>query len=111
MRENIKSVDHRGHRVTQSPLWVSVPSVVQAFCIPSKIAKGGAASLVCLPFFLILLALAIPSAASDALAKDAHADRVLVLKSERTLELLDHGKILKKYKVALGGAPVGKKEK
>jgi murein L,D-transpeptidase YafK len=78
---------------------------------PSRIAKGGAASLLCFPFFLILLALAIPCAASDALAKDAHADKVLVLKSDRTLELLDHGKILKKYKVALGGAPVGKKEK
>ena len=63
------------------------------------------------PFFLLLLASAISCAASDAVAKDARADKVLVLKSERTLELLDHGKVLKKYKVALGGAPVGKKEK
>jgi len=53
----------------------------------------------------------MPCAASDALAKDAHADKILVLKSERTLELLDHGKILKKYKVALGSTPVGKKVK
>jgi murein L,D-transpeptidase YafK len=65
----------------------------------------------CFPLFLTLLASAIPSAASDALAKDAHADKVLVLKSERTLALLDHGKVLKKYKVALGGAPLGKKER
>jgi len=49
--------------------------------------------------------------ADDRLAQDAHADKVLVLKSERTLELLDHGNVLKKYKVALGGTPVGKKQK
>jgi len=32
-----------------------------------------------------------------------HADRVVVLKKERTLELLNHGKVIKTYKVALGG--------
>jgi murein L,D-transpeptidase YafK len=41
--------------------------------------------------------------------RDARADRVLVLKSERTLQLLSHGKVLKIYKVALGGQPVGAK--
>ncbi|MGC2196037.1 MAG: L,D-transpeptidase [Terriglobales bacterium] len=40
--------------------------------------------------------------AQDRLPNDAHADKVLVLKNERTLTLLDHGKVLKKYKVALG---------
>lgn len=38
-----------------------------------------------------------------------HADRVLVLKKERTLELLCRGKVIKSYKVALGGEPVGPK--
>jgi len=38
-----------------------------------------------------------------------HADRVVVLKKERTLQLLDHGKVVKTYKVALGGDPVGPK--
>ncbi len=38
-----------------------------------------------------------------------HADRVLVLKKERTLQLLSHGKVIKTYKVALGGDPVGPK--
>jgi len=42
-------------------------------------------------------------------AKPLHADRVLVLKRERTLELLNHGKVVKTYKVALGGDPVGPK--
>jgi murein L,D-transpeptidase YafK len=37
------------------------------------------------------------------------ADRVVVLKKERTLELLSQGKVIKTYKVALGGAPVGPK--
>jgi murein L,D-transpeptidase YafK len=38
-----------------------------------------------------------------------HADRVLVLKKERTLQLLNQGKVIKTYKVALGGDPVGPK--
>lgn len=37
------------------------------------------------------------------------ADRVVVLKQERRLELLSHGKVIKTYKVALGGDPVGPK--
>ena len=43
--------------------------------------------------------------------RDFHADRVLVLKKERTLELLNKGKVIKTYKVALGGDPVGPKER
>ena len=38
-----------------------------------------------------------------------HADRVLVLKKERTLQLLSGGTVIKSYKVALGGEPVGQK--
>lgn len=38
-----------------------------------------------------------------------HADRVLVLKKERTLQLLSQGKVIKTYKVALGGDPLGPK--
>jgi murein L,D-transpeptidase YafK len=37
------------------------------------------------------------------------ADHVIVLKQERTLQLINHGKIFKSYKVALGGEPVGAK--
>lgn len=36
-------------------------------------------------------------------------DRVVVQKKARTLELLSRGKIVKTYKVALGGDPVGPK--
>jgi len=38
-----------------------------------------------------------------------HADRVVVLKKERTFQLMSQGKVIKTYKVALGGDPVGAK--
>jgi murein L,D-transpeptidase YafK len=38
-----------------------------------------------------------------------HADRVVVLKSERALRLVNHGRVIKAYKVALGGDPIGPK--
>jgi murein L,D-transpeptidase YafK len=38
-----------------------------------------------------------------------HADRVVVLKKERTLQLLLQGKVVRTYKVALGGDPIGPK--
>jgi murein L,D-transpeptidase YafK len=45
----------------------------------------------------------------EAVDKPLHADRVVVLKKERTLQLLSQGKVIKTYKVALGGDPVGPK--
>jgi len=42
-------------------------------------------------------------------AKVWHADRVVMLKKERTRQLLNQGKIIKSYRVALGGDPVGPK--
>jgi len=42
-------------------------------------------------------------------AKPLRADRVVVLKKERTLQLLSEGRVIKSYKVALGGDPVGAK--
>jgi murein L,D-transpeptidase YafK len=38
-----------------------------------------------------------------------HADRVVVLKKERTLQLVNRGKVVKTYKIALGGDPIGPK--
>jgi murein L,D-transpeptidase YafK len=38
-----------------------------------------------------------------------HADRVIVLKKDRKLELLSRGEVIKTYKVALGGDPMGPK--
>ncbi len=40
-----------------------------------------------------------------------HVDRVVVLKKDRTLELLSQGSVIQAYKVALGGDPVGPKRR
>jgi murein L,D-transpeptidase YafK len=56
---------------------------------------------------MILLLLIGILAAEQNLAK---ADQVIVVKSQRTLSLLSHGKVLRTYKAALGGAPIGAKE-
>jgi murein L,D-transpeptidase YafK len=40
-----------------------------------------------------------------------YADRVVVLKKNRTLELMSGGKVIKSYTVALGGEPVGPKRR
>jgi murein L,D-transpeptidase YafK len=62
----------------------------------------------------ILIALAAWSLSGLALCQTAakprlYADRVLVLKQQRKLELLSHGKVIKSYKIALGGSPIGPK--
>jgi len=59
------------------------------------------------------LAIWLSWAALALMASDSgvQADRVLVLKKERTLQLLSHGKIIKSYKIALGGKPVGPKSR
>ena len=47
---------------------------------------------------------------SMSLSTEKKVDAVVVLKSERTLNLLAQGKVIRSYKVALGGVPVGAKE-
>ncbi len=44
-----------------------------------------------------------------AAASPVQADKIVILKSARTLTLLSGGKVLKTYKVALGAVPVGPK--
>jgi len=48
-------------------------------------------------------------ASDNRLAEHATADRVVVIKKNRTLTLVSKGKELKTYKVALGGEPIGAK--
>jgi len=55
----------------------------------------------------LVFLLTLPTHAADQLPPTAHADRVVVSKKAHTLTLLDHGKVLKEYKGALGGDPVG----
>jgi len=44
-------------------------------------------------------------------ANPLRADRVVVLKKERTLQLFNQGKMIKTYNVAVGGDPVGPKRR
>ena len=70
-----------------------------------SLPPGTMKNLLCLP--LITLALLSPCRAGT----DAVADQILVVKSARTMTLLSHGKGLRTYKVALGGQPVGAKDR
>jgi len=58
---------------------------------------------------LAVLLLGVPEASQEADQPALHADRGLVLKRERTLQLLSQGKVIRSYKVALGGDPIGPK--
>jgi len=57
---------------------------------------------------LTVVLLSLMATAQTAI-RPLRADRVVVLKKERTLELLNQGKVIKTYKVALGGDPLGAK--
>jgi murein L,D-transpeptidase YafK len=61
----------------------------------------------------LLTVFPLVSAASKAPARSdpstVKVDRVLVLKHQHILQLLHGGRVLKQYKVALGGSPVGPK--
>jgi murein L,D-transpeptidase YafK len=58
---------------------------------------------------LVALLLGNPSAWAAPLPQTAVADRVLVLKAKRELFLIQGGKVLKTYRISLGGHPVGRK--
>ena len=53
--------------------------------------------------------LCVAQIAAPAARPPLHANRVLVLKKERTLQLLSKGKVVKTYRIALGGDPIGPK--
>ena len=55
-----------------------------------------------------VVALLLPAVPVQGKAKQ-EADKILIIKSARTMTLLSGGKTLKTYKVALGGVPVGPK--
>lgn len=58
--------------------------------------------------FLVLLSV-MAGTVDDRLPADARADRVIVMKKERTLTLMSGDKVLKIYKIALGSDPIGPK--
>jgi murein L,D-transpeptidase YafK len=64
-----------------------------------------------LVLFVVLLEMAGSAGFSAATPSEQKADRIVIVKSERTLTLMSGDKVLKTYKVALGGDPVGPKVK
>lgn len=58
----------------------------------------------CLAFMMFSAAAAVASSRAT-----VQADRIVIVKSARTLTLLRDGKVLKTYRVALGADPVGAK--
>ena len=61
-------------------------------------------------FALLMLAISTSSIRAQSTGKEI-ADRIVVVKSARTLTLENNGRAFKTYKVALGGQPVGAKER
>ncbi|MFB3920233.1 MAG: murein L,D-transpeptidase family protein [Terriglobia bacterium] len=51
-----------------------------------------------------------PVAGNHGTASKETADKIVVFKKQRTMQLLSQGRILKTYKIALGGNPVGPKQ-
>jgi murein L,D-transpeptidase YafK len=58
---------------------------------------------------LMVLLLCGPCFSQNAGPSKLHADRVVVLKRARTLQLLSQGRVIETFRVALGGNPVGPK--
>ena len=59
----------------------------------------------------VVLVLAVLAACSPGLAAEAtQADKIIIVKSKRTMTLMKGGKVIKTYRVSLGTAPVGPKQ-
>jgi len=71
-----------------------------------RLAAGLAASAACLT---LALGAALPAGGAVASTDRLRADKVVVIKHKRILQLLWQGKVVRTYKVALGGDPKGHK--
>ena len=74
---------------------------------PFLTARHARTSIVLLLCSLLLIATS--EAQQQHIPATSKADRVLVLKHQHLLQLLRGGKVIREYKVALGGAPTGPK--
>ncbi len=67
---------------------------------------------IAVPFLALASLLIVTCRANGADPQSAkQADRIVIEKSKRTMTLMSDGKVLKTYKVALGGQPVGAKQR
>jgi murein L,D-transpeptidase YafK len=71
----------------------------------SKIARRLALKITCVAAMCLATSIGIRPQASKSV------DRIVILKSARTMTLMSHGEVLKTYKVALGTEPVGAKQR
>jgi murein L,D-transpeptidase YafK len=69
------------------------------------------AKMFCLSSMIVLAWICIGAASRVASQSTTNVDRIVIEKSKRTLALMDGAKIVKTYKVALGGQPVGAKDR
>jgi murein L,D-transpeptidase YafK len=78
---------------------------------PRRAATGtGSANLYVTAALALLFAITLGGCGGGTTTTPDHVDRVLVKKSQRKLQLLDHqGKVLREYHVALGDNPRGHK--
>ena len=60
--------------------------------------------------FIFLLLLAFITSCENNKKLDEKADKVIVYKSKRKLELLKNGEVIRTYKIALGDNPIGHKQ-
>jgi murein L,D-transpeptidase YafK len=60
---------------------------------------------------VLMAGMSVVVASRLAAQTETNVDRIVVEKSKRTLELMDGARILKSYKVALGGQPIGPKDR
>ncbi|HWN75777.1 MAG TPA: L,D-transpeptidase family protein [Candidatus Udaeobacter sp.] len=67
--------------------------------------------MLCVCSMLVLAWMCVDAASRIAAQPTTNVDRIVIEKSKRTLTLMDGTKIVKTYKVALGGQPVGAKDR
>jgi len=75
-------------------------------CLSQKKSK-----IIRLSGILLMAGMSVVVASRLGAQTETKVDRIVVEKSKRTLKLMDGAKILKMYKVALGGQPVGPKDR
>jgi murein L,D-transpeptidase YafK len=63
------------------------------------------------PLLILCVCAALPVNSQTTSTPEKKADRIVIVKSTRTMTLMNGGKVLKTYKVALSAHPVGGKER
>jgi len=76
--------------------------------VPAELIKGFHKTIALLALLVVICAAG--RAASQITEKQQTAERILIVKSARTMTIESSGRPIKTYKVALGGQPIGPKQ-